>query len=270
MPCASIVRRRDPATTPAGEGTQVGHARLAEALSGEPDIEPAEVADHWRAADRPDLEVSHRVAAARRAGAGSPTARHWTRGFASSSCGMTARQRPRSSCGDVVGQALESAVEMGDLETGRDLAGRALAFDLPPRQRAVALTRVGVFLIDDGRADEGLPLLDEALELLEALPPSPGPRPAHRRTDQLLHDGRPARRRRGRSQSCSGDLRPAGGARSRVRRGLIASIWLTGRRPATLTQACWRSLARAWRPRDPIPVLLSPSRSTPLASCTSP
>ena len=51
-----------------GEGTQV-HARLAQALSEEPGIEPAEVADHWQAAGRPDLEVSHRVAAASRAGA---------------------------------------------------------------------------------------------------------------------------------------------------------------------------------------------------------
>ena len=33
--------------------------------------------------------------------------------------------------------------------------------------------RVGVFLIDDGMAEKGLALLDEALALLEVLPTSP-------------------------------------------------------------------------------------------------
>ena len=51
-----------------GEGSEV-HARLAEALATDTAIEPAELADHWRAAGRPDREVSARVDAALAAGA---------------------------------------------------------------------------------------------------------------------------------------------------------------------------------------------------------
>lgn len=210
-----------------GEGTQV-HARLAEVLSAEPDIEPGEVADHWRAAGRPDLEVSHRVAAARRAGARfahREALDAWLRVLQVWEAGKTTAE---VELWDVVGQALESAVQIGDLETGRDLAGRALAFDLPPRQRAVALTRVGVFLIDDGRADEGLPLLDEALELLQALPPSPElDRLTGERINYFMMAGRldDAEAEVSRALEIFGPQAEPG----RVRRGLIASIWLTGR-----------------------------------------
>lgn len=62
-----------------GEGAQV-HAQLAEVLSREPGIEPAELADHWQAADRPDLEAPHREVAAARAATGSPTGRRSTPG----------------------------------------------------------------------------------------------------------------------------------------------------------------------------------------------
>ena len=51
-----------------GEAAEV-HARLAGALGGAPGVEPAEVADHWLAAGRPDQEVSARVDAAIVAGA---------------------------------------------------------------------------------------------------------------------------------------------------------------------------------------------------------
>lgn len=210
-----------------GEGAQV-HARLAEALSRESDIEPAEVADHWRAAGRLDLEISHRVAAARRAGARfahREALDAWLRVLQLWDTGTTTAE---VELWDAVGQALEAAVETGDIETGRDLASRAQSFDLPSMQRAVALTRVGVFLIDDGRADEGLSLLDEALELLEGLPPSP-------ELDVLIGERINYFMMAGRLDDAEAEVnraletfgpQPAPG---RVRRGLIASIWLTGR-----------------------------------------
>lgn len=210
-----------------GEGAQV-HAKLAEALSGEPDVEPAEVADHWRAAGRPDLEISHRVDAARRAGerfahrealdAWLRVLQLWDAGTASADVELW----------DAVGQALEAAVETGELDTGRGLASRARSFDLPPVPRGVTLTRVGVFLIDDGRADEGLSLLDEALELLEALPPSSElDRLIGERINYFMMAGRldDAEAEVDRVLEIFGPVATPG----RVRRGLIASIWLTGR-----------------------------------------
>jgi tetratricopeptide (TPR) repeat protein len=154
-----------------GEAATV-HARLAEALADEPDVEPAEVADHWRAADRPDLEVSQRVAAARRASgrfAYREALAAWSRVLELWDHGATTDD---VELWDALAQALDAAVEVGDLDAGRALAGRASALHLPDRERAIVLQRIGTFLIDDGRTEEGVALLDEALALLDARPPT--------------------------------------------------------------------------------------------------
>ena len=154
-----------------GEGAHV-HARLAHILSDDPGAEPGEIADHWQAAGRPDLEMIHRVAAATRAGdrfAYREALAAWLRVLELWDLGTIA---DGLELWDVLAKGLEAAFEVGDFEAGRALSGRAQALDLPARQRAVVLMRVSALLIDEGSAEEGLDLLDEALELLVPLPPS--------------------------------------------------------------------------------------------------
>jgi tetratricopeptide (TPR) repeat protein len=155
-----------------GEGAHVHH-RLAQAMAEEPGVEPAEVADHWRAAGRPDQEVGSRVAAATRARdrfAHREALQAWLRVLELWDAG-----NPPDGIGlwDVLAQALESSIEVGDLEASRALVARTEGLDLPDHEQGAMLTLVGVFLIDDGRAPDGLTRLDEALALLERHDPSP-------------------------------------------------------------------------------------------------
>lgn len=155
-----------------GEGAHV-HGRLAQAMAEEPGVEPAEVADHWRAAGRHDREVGPRVAAATRAHdrfAHREALEAWLRVLELWEAG-----NPADGMGlwDVLAPALESSIEVGDLDTSRALVARTEGLDLTDHQRGAMLTLVGVFLIDDGQAPEGLALLDEALALLERHEPSP-------------------------------------------------------------------------------------------------
>ncbi|MFC7360682.1 ATP-binding protein [Nocardioides astragali] len=154
-----------------GEAARV-HARLAEALATEPDIEPGEIAGHWQAAGRPDLEATYRVAAARRAGdrfayrdeldAWLRVLELWDRGSVPADMELW----------DVLVPALDTAFEIGETEVSGALARRAEALDLPDRQRAAMLHRVGRVLCEQGSTEHGLVLLDEALTLHDALPPS--------------------------------------------------------------------------------------------------
>ena len=154
-----------------GEAARV-HARLAEALATEPDIEPGEIAGHWQAAGRPDLEAPCRVAAARRAGdrfayrdeldAWLRVLELWDHGSVPADLELW----------DVLVPALDTAFEIGDLDVSGALARRVEALDLPDRQRAAMLHRVGRVLCVEGSTERGLALLDEALALHEALPPS--------------------------------------------------------------------------------------------------
>ena len=163
-----------------GEGARV-HARLAEALALEPGIEPAEIADHWRAAGRPSQEMPHRVAAARLADerfALREALNAWLRVLELWDAGERAEALEMW---QVLVPALKAAGEIFDADTLRGLARRAVALDLPDRQRAVALHWMAVSVIGDGRHEEGLALLDEALALLEEQPPS-------RELDELLAD----------------------------------------------------------------------------------
>ncbi len=209
-----------------GEGGQV-HAQLAQALSSEPGVEPAEVANHWQAANRPDLEIPRRVAAATRARdrfAYQEALRAWLRVLEIWDAGTTSAELQ---LWDVLAKALEGAVESGDLDAGRALARRALALNLPDSQRAVVLMRVGVLLIDDGVAENGLALLDEALALLQGLPPSQELRDLlAERINYFMMSGRyddvAAEIRHGTELFGDQD-----GPRSR-RLGLIASVWLSG------------------------------------------
>ena len=155
-----------------GEGAQV-HARLAQSLTEEPGIEPAEVADHWQAANRPDLEASPRVSAATRAGdrfAYREALDAWLRVVELLDAGPTPDD---VELWEVLRKALKAAIKAGDFDTGWSLARRGQALHLPDRQRAVVLWLVAVLLDLEGKAEECLAHLDAASQLLEALPPSP-------------------------------------------------------------------------------------------------
>ncbi|HYH72688.1 MAG TPA: AAA family ATPase [Nocardioides sp.] len=154
-----------------GEAQEV-HARLAEALTAET-VEPGEIAGHWRAAGRPDLEAPQRVAAARRAGARSAYRDEldaWLRVLELWDAGHAADEMEQW---DVVTRAIDAALEAGDLDAGRTLVRRAEGLDLLDHQRAQVLERIGVFLCEDGMHDRGVGCLDEALALLEGPAPSP-------------------------------------------------------------------------------------------------
>jgi tetratricopeptide (TPR) repeat protein len=141
-------------------------------LAEVPGIEPAEVADHWRAAARPDQEVAHRVAAARRADerfAPPESLSAWLRVLELMDSGEFA---DGTELYDVLVAALEAAGQITDVDAVRVLARRLGALDLPDARRAVALRWMALSEIGDGRSERGLSLLDEALRLLEQQPPS--------------------------------------------------------------------------------------------------
>ena len=154
-----------------GEAQDV-HARLADALSAET-VEPGEIAGHWRGAGRPDLEVAQRVAAARRAGARSAPREEldaWLRVLDLWDAGHAADDMEQW---EVVTQAIDAAIEAGDLGAGRALVRRAKELDLPDHPRAQVMERVGALLCEDGMYERGVGYLDEALALLSGLSPSP-------------------------------------------------------------------------------------------------
>jgi tetratricopeptide (TPR) repeat protein len=208
-----------------GEGAQV-HACLAQAMSDEPNIEPAEIADHWQAGGHPDFEVSHRVAAATRAGdrfAYPEALDAWLRVLQLWDAGTTTDDME---LWDVLAKALGTAFEISDFDTGRRLIQKAEVLDPPDLQRGVLLMLTGVFHIVDGKAEEGLAHLDKALELLEKLPPSEEIRELiSERINYFMVTGRyeeaEAEKRRA--------LEVFGAEEDpRWRRGLAESVWLTG------------------------------------------
>lgn len=154
-----------------GEAARV-HARLAQALTGAPGTEPAEIADHWRAANHPDQEVALRVAAAHRADerfAPREALSAWLRVLELWDAGY---RIDGTEVWDILVQALEAAGVIVDRDAMRMLASRAGTLDLPDHQRAVALKWMAESLAGDGMRAQGLALLDEALGLLERHPPS--------------------------------------------------------------------------------------------------
>ena len=148
-----------------GEAAEV-HGRIAEALGSAPGIQPGEVADHWRAAGRPDREVAPRASAARRAQehfAFQAALAGWMRVLELWDAG----HRADIELWDILVRALDAAIEVGDLGGGRSLALRAEGLDLPDRHRAQVLTRVGSILYEVGEVARAEELMDESLRLSE-------------------------------------------------------------------------------------------------------
>ncbi len=158
-----------------GEAAEV-HARLAEAMDGAPTAEPAEVADHWMAAGRSDQEVSARVDAAIAAGARFAYEKElatWLRVLALWDEG---HQPGDVDLWEVLVRAIDAAVEAGEVETGHDLAGRAGRLrleELPVRARAQVLHRIGSQRYEEGDGAGAEALMEQAMQLLEPLTPSP-------------------------------------------------------------------------------------------------
>jgi len=176
-----------------GEAAEV-HARLAEALGAAPGVEPAEVADHWLAAGRPDQEVSARIDAAIVAGERFAYAKElatWLRVLALWDAGHTPED---VDLWEVLVRAIDAAVEVGDVETGHDLADRAARLpldELTDRARAQVLHRLGSQRYEEGDGVGAEELMDQALRLLDPLPPSPELfRLLEGRTGLLLQTGR--------------------------------------------------------------------------------
>lgn len=158
-----------------GEAADV-HARLAETIDGTPAAEPAEVADHWMAAGRPDQEISARVDAAIVAGARFAFAKElatWLRVLALWDAGHTPDD---VDLWEVLVRAIDAAVEAGDVEAGQDLADRAarLPLDqLTDRARAQVLHRLGSQRYEEGDGAGAEALMEQAMQLLDPLTPSP-------------------------------------------------------------------------------------------------
>lgn len=154
-----------------GEAAPV-HARLAEALASEPGCEPAEIAQHWRAAGRPDREVDPLVAASRRAAdqfASREALDGWLRVLELWDEGSVPAG---TELWEVLREAIDAAMEIADFEVGRTLCRRALELDLPDAARIHVLRRVGAMLCEAGDQEQGQRHLDEAVALLDHLPPS--------------------------------------------------------------------------------------------------
>jgi tetratricopeptide (TPR) repeat protein len=158
-----------------GEAAEV-HARLAGTMDGTPGVEPAEIADHWQAAGQPDQEVSARVDAAIVAGARFAYEEElatWLRVLALWDEG----HRPDDvDLWEVLVRAIDAAVEAGDVEAGHDLADRAARLQLdrlPDQARAQVLHALGSQRYEEGDAAGAEDLMDQALRLLDPLPPSP-------------------------------------------------------------------------------------------------
>lgn len=154
-----------------GEAARV-HSRLAATLAGELDVEPAEVADHWRAADRPEQEAVHRLSAARRADqrfAAREALTEWLRVLELWDLGARVDDLNRW---DATARALQAAWQVGNVEAGRRLLDATNMRELTVTQRAMAL-QWRVPFNPAGSADDHLALADEALALLETQPPSP-------------------------------------------------------------------------------------------------
>ncbi|PUA82228.1 ATP-binding protein [Nocardioides currus] len=154
------------------------HAGLARALAESPDPVPAEVAHHWRAAGRPDEELTWRIRAAR-AAHDRIALRHevrqwvraielWPQGAATAGDDATRRYDALLAALDIIGGVTHEHALMliADAE--------ALIPDLAPSEAAELQQRMGNYLVEEGEVDRGLALIHGALDIYEAGPPTEG------------------------------------------------------------------------------------------------
>jgi tetratricopeptide (TPR) repeat protein len=167
---AEAVRRR---LVPGEAWTQ--HRHLAEALEQFPDAEPGELAHHWQAAGDDEHEVRWRLTAAERADArfaDREAYEHWSRALEIwPSPGVTIHGQ---SLPHVLSRAIDTARRHGLIDRARELTTRVRSVGAEGADLAELVTQTGDLLCIAGDRSEGLLLLDEALDLYDTLPPSPG------------------------------------------------------------------------------------------------
>ncbi|KRF36761.1 ATP-binding protein [Nocardioides sp. Soil805] len=166
---AEAIRRR---LAPGEAGTL--HRRVAEVLATGAEAEPGEIALHWCAAGDRQHEAVWRRAAAERAAAryaAREALDHWSRllelwpAIDPDALGMSFAQ--------ALCRAIDAANSEGDFETEQRLAALAETVEGTPLERAVLLARAGDTRYMSGHEERGMALLDRALALHSALPPSP-------------------------------------------------------------------------------------------------
>ncbi|HEY0644330.1 MAG TPA: hypothetical protein VGD39_12975, partial [Nocardioides sp.] len=253
------------------EGSEV-HARLAEALSVDPAIPPAEVADHWRSAGRPDQEVSARVDAALAASARYAYREEldtWLRVLALWDEG----HRPEDvDLWEVLVAGIDAAIEAGDIDASHDLAERASRLDLdelPVQSKAAVLHRLGSQRHEEDDSAGAVALMDQALGLLEPLEPSTELlRLLEDRTGLLLQLGR--QREAIEQLDWSAELLDVADARFR-RRNRAAHVWKTFATTGDVDIAVETALRdlEEGSDVDPVADLMIAANATDLLLCTA-
>src|SRR5271165_1445629 len=154
------------------------HERAARALSATGDRAlAAEVAGHWRAADRPAEELPARIVAAQdaeRVCGCAEAAVHWQRAIELGLAQPDAAAAAEIDVPRLYVQAIDALYRTGDsVRAGivAEEAYRRFAGDADPATAAVVRHRAAVVRAKDAPA-AGLPLIEEALRLFEQAPPS--------------------------------------------------------------------------------------------------
>jgi DNA-binding CsgD family transcriptional regulator/tetratricopeptide (TPR) repeat protein len=154
------------------------HERTARTLAAGGDHElAADVAGHWRAADRPAEELPARIAAAKaaeRVFGYTEAAAHWERAIELCQV-QTAGDTAGAGLPRLYLRAIGAAERSGDTQHASVLAEEAyerFAGHPDPATAAVICYRAG-YLRGLHDPDAGLPLMERALELFELGPPSP-------------------------------------------------------------------------------------------------
>ncbi|MFC4784210.1 ATP-binding protein [Nocardioides sp. MAHUQ-72] len=154
------------------------HRRIATVLAAAPDGSPAEIATHWQRAEDPGREIVWRIRAAREAGqrfAFTQEAEQWRRVLDLWPAGVHTLVSPRVRRWDAYLAAMD-ALEFIDVAAARVVAEEAMR-ELPDPEStdaAEVYRRAAQFQGNQGDPEGALSLLDKAIEIYEALPPSPG------------------------------------------------------------------------------------------------
>ena len=183
---AEAVRRRLVSTEAAAF-----HRRLAEVLSQGPEASAAEVAEHWRGAGDHEHELEWRISAARDAEAqwaASQAAEQWLRALEVWRDSRVRPGNPPMARPEAYLAAIDALKESLQFDRAAAMTADAEAHfpDLEPILRAEFLRRSAIFRTELEGPEVGLELIDEAIQILSALPAGVGMVRAMARRHQLL------------------------------------------------------------------------------------
>jgi hypothetical protein len=155
------------------------HRRLAEALGAAASPSAAEVATHWQAAGDREQELDWRIRAARAAEdrfALANAADQWLRVLELWPVGAASAGSPAVTRWEACRGAIDALDYSAQIPRSVELVEDALSWapGLPPHEAGELYARAGGYRTYFRDPAAGLPLLDEAIELLAGLPPSAG------------------------------------------------------------------------------------------------